>query len=202
MSGLNTNAQSREVSPTNNPILSHSSSPSNTFTQSPSPDNTMTLFNSLAAGGLNVSNMWTRAATLPQTRAEPTSIPTQQHSISSLPPATVFSSGPRPRLFVQPTPLKSRVETQIPIKLTMHHLPPGIKRIHLPTHTISKPKLLTKPVATRSPDMLELYTMLVCTSAMQDQAKRERALARAAAARHEYRPGLKPEYDQEDEDSD
>lgn len=86
----------------------------------------------------------------------------------------------RPCLTVHPTPHKSRVETQIPIKLTLHPMPQGVTKLHLPTHTISKPKLLAKPTPPKSPDMLELYTMLVCTSAMQDSVKMQRAFARAA----------------------
>ncbi|KAA6409855.1 MAG: hypothetical protein FRX48_06467 [Lasallia pustulata] len=85
-----------------------------------------------------------------------------------------------PSLTIHPTPLKSRVETQIPIKMTLFPMPPGATKLHLPTHTISKPKLLAKPMPLRSLDMLELYTMLVCTSAMQDNAKKQRAFARAA----------------------
>jgi hypothetical protein len=85
-------------------------------------------------------------------------------------------------LSIHPTPLKSRVETQIPIKLTLFPMPPGITKLHLPTHTISKPKLLSKPPPERSPDTLELYTTLVCTSAMQNPEFRRRAFARAATA--------------------
>jgi hypothetical protein len=88
----------------------------------------------------------------------------------------------RPRLTIHPTPQKSRVETQIPIKLTLSHLPPGITKLHLPTHTISKPKLLSKPAAERSPDTLELYTTLVCTSAMQNPDFCRRAFTRAATS--------------------
>lgn len=77
---------------------------------------------------------------------------------------------------------KSRVETQIRIKLILSPLPPGINRLHLPTHTISKPKLLAKPTPPRSPDMLELHTALVCTSAMQDEKLRKKALDRARAS--------------------
>ena len=86
-----------------------------------------------------------------------------------------------PVLHVHSLPPKSRVETQIPVKLALHPLPPGISKIHLQTHTISKSKLVAKPNPEKSLDMLELHAMLVCTSAMQDPAKRDRALARAAA---------------------
>lgn len=84
-----------------------------------------------------------------------------------------------PILHVHPLPPKSRVETQIPVKLTLHPVPLGTSKIHLQTHTISKSKLVAKPTPERSPDMLELHAMLVCTSAMQDPVKRRRAFARA-----------------------
>lgn len=84
-----------------------------------------------------------------------------------------------PVLTVHPTSLKSRVETQIPIRLTLHPLPPGVKRIRLPSHTISKPKFLASPATERSADTLELYTSLFCTSALQDKEKLGRALAKA-----------------------
>ncbi|RYP33526.1 hypothetical protein DL766_003446 [Monosporascus sp. MC13-8B] len=205
MKGLKTSG-SREASPASNPSLSKESSPAAIF-NSPSPDNNISFFSNLS--GLGVSAVWPQqhVASLQnggqasQVRPETTNIPTQSHGFPSYVPQPSISSRPPPRLFVQPTPLKSRVETQIPIKLTIHHLPPGIKRIHLPTHTISKPKLLSKPAAVRAPDMLELYTMLVCSSAMMDPAKQKRAFARAAAAQHDYR-GVKPlEEKPEDEDN-
>ncbi len=86
------------------------------------------------------------------------------------------------KLFVYPVRDKSRVETQIAIKLTLYPMPPGITKLHLQPHTISKPKLIAKPTPSKSPEMLEMYTMLVCTSAMQDPAKVQRALARAAGS--------------------
>ncbi|KAL7926544.1 hypothetical protein ACQKWADRAFT_142860 [Trichoderma austrokoningii] len=93
-------------------------------------------------------------------------------------------------LKIYPTPTKSRVETQIPIKLALNPLPPGITKLHLPPHTISKPKLMTKPPPQRSPDTLELYVSLVCTSAMDQKEARERALARAATNPQDYLPDL------------
>ena len=95
-------------------------------------------------------------------------------------PAPVSGPAYPPMLHVHRLPPKSRVETQIPIKLTLHPVPPGILKIHLQTHTISKSKLVAKPAPEKSPDMLELHAMLVCTSAMQDPAKRGRAFTRAA----------------------
>ena len=91
-----------------------------------------------------------------------------------------YTTASSPKLYVHPVREKSRVETQIPIKLTLHPMPLGITKLHLQTHTISKPKLIAKPTPTKSLEMLEMYTMLVCTSAMQDSAKVQRALARAA----------------------
>ena len=80
-----------------------------------------------------------------------------------------------PQLNVNSIPAKSRVETQISIKLTLDPLPPGISRLHLPTHSISKAKLLAKEVP-KSSDTYELSTMLVCTSAMQNPEHKARAL--------------------------
>lgn len=91
--------------------------------------------------------------------------------------------GPGPyRLEVGPINPKSRVETQIAIKLRLSHLPPRISKLHLPKHTISKPKLWAKPPAEPSPDMLELHAVLVCTSSMQNQEQKAAALQRAQRA--------------------
>jgi len=198
MSGLKANG-SREVSPASNFVLSHASSPSATFNSTPSPENHINMFGNI--GSIGVSSMWKTISGLSTQHGLPQVVRAAPES-SSVPQAhfvaqTSTSSVPRPRLFVQPTPLKSRVETQIPIKLTIHHLPAGIKRIHLPSHTISKPKLLAKPTAVRSPDMLELSTMLVCTSAMQDPAKRERAFARAATNQFDQHSAR--EFEEDDE---
>lgn len=83
----------------------------------------------------------------------------------------------QPILTVHPTSLKSRVETQIPIRLTLSPLPAGVKKLRLPSHTISKLKFLA-PSTEPSPDTLQLHTSLVCTSAMQDKEKLKRAFAR------------------------
>ncbi|OTB04287.1 hypothetical protein M426DRAFT_22909 [Hypoxylon sp. CI-4A] len=188
MNGLNTSG-SRENSPMPSIPFGRDSSPSSVFKNPPSPDGALNHFN----GGLLNMNMgpaWPSMSglhskgSMTQVRPESTSVVAHAHGLPYS--HMTLHQGRRPRLVVQPTPLKSRVETQIPIKLTIHHLPQGIKRLHLPTHTISKPKLLAKPVASRSPDMLELYTMLVCTSAMQDPVKLRRAYERAAAARHDF----------------
>ncbi|KAL4873737.1 hypothetical protein BDV12DRAFT_192183 [Aspergillus spectabilis] len=85
----------------------------------------------------------------------------------------------RPVLTVHPTSLKSRVETQIPIKLTLYPLPSGVKKVRLPSHTISKPKFLAPAATERSSDTLELFTSLFCTSAMRDKEKLRKAFAKA-----------------------
>lgn len=71
------------------------------------------------------------------------------------------------------------METQIPIKLTLYPLPLGVKKLRLPSHAISKPKFLAKPDADRATEILDLNANVVCTSAMQDPAKRDKAFARA-----------------------
>lgn len=110
---------------------------------------------------------------------ESSTTPSTFNKDTSSPPSTINSIDGAPLLTVQPTSLKSRVETQIPIKLTLSQLPPTIKKIRLPRHTVSKPKFLAKPPPERSADVYELHTSLVCTSAMQDPVKLQRAWARA-----------------------
>lgn len=95
-------------------------------------------------------------------------------------PAPVPSPFQRPRLFVDKLPPKSRVETQIPVKLTLISVPRGVTKLHLQPYTLSKAKLVAKPTPEKTPEMLELHAMLVCTSAMHDAVKRARAFARAA----------------------
>jgi hypothetical protein len=97
----------------------------------------------------------------------------------SSPPSTINSAEGAPVLTIQPTSLKSRVETQIPIRLTLSSLPQGAKKLRLPRHTVAKPKFLAKTEVDRSSEILELHTSLVCTSAMQDPVKLQRAWARA-----------------------
>ena len=107
---------------------------------------------------------------------------------SSTTTSMIHSMQPTPySLTVHPTPQKSRVETQIPIKLTLCPIPAGVTKLHLPTHTIAKPKLLAKPTPAKSPEMLELHTMLVCTSAVRDREKLTKALARAAGVLPGYK---------------
>jgi len=80
---------------------------------------------------------------------------------------------------VDPSKRKSRVETQIHIRIILSPLPAGITRIHLPHVNICKPKFWAKPPAKPSPDTLELHVSVVCTSAMQNPELLKAALARA-----------------------
>lgn len=105
-----------------------------------------------------------------------------QHAMTTpytSPTPTQDLSRNRSKLYVSHLPEKSRVETQILVKLALHPMPPGITKLHLPTYTISKSKLCAKPTPEKSPDTLELHAMLVSTTAMQDPAKRQRASVEA-----------------------
>jgi hypothetical protein len=62
-------------------------------------------------------------------------------------------------------------------------MPPGIKKIHLPTETIAKAKFLAKETP-KAADTLELSAMLVCTSAMEKPESKSRALSRARDGTH------------------
>jgi hypothetical protein len=81
---------------------------------------------------------------------------------------------------------RSRVETQIFVKMILSPMPAGVTKLHLPSHTISKPKLLSNPSPARSPDTLELFVNLVCTSAMEIPGAKQRALERAATRPQGY----------------
>lgn len=86
-------------------------------------------------------------------------------------------------LHISPLSTKSRVETQINVIMTLEKPPPGIEHLHLPLHTIAKSKLLSKEDVDPS-RTLELHTMLVCSSAMNNPQWRAKALERAAAQRN------------------
>lgn len=85
-----------------------------------------------------------------------------------------------PVLTIHPIFPKSRVETQIPVKLTLSSLPAGVTKLHIPVHTVARPRQVAKKPPKRSPEMLELYVELVCTSAMQDPEKKSLAFTRAS----------------------
>ena len=105
-------------------------------------------------------------------------------------PAPLPYVPPEYKLYVDPLPLKSRVETQANVRLVLDPMPPNITRLHLQQYTISKSKLIAKPNAGKTPNMLELSAMVVCTSAMQVRAKYERAMVRA---RNTFEDGDKPD---------
>ncbi|KAH9217213.1 hypothetical protein DL95DRAFT_295711 [Leptodontidium sp. 2 PMI_412] len=185
MNGLTT-AGSREASPLSAMVTSQESSPSAFFNNSPSPGNNVDFMNTQMLGGPVQNPGWAAGfggypnnglPGMPQ-GLNPQQMPPR---MAPQPPFPHMSRPFTPVMTLHPTPLKSRVETQIPIKMTLFPMPVGITKLHLPTHTISKPKLLAKPTPARSPDTLELYTSLVCTSAMQNPEARRRAFERAAS---------------------
>ncbi|KAF7544959.1 hypothetical protein G7046_g9671 [Stylonectria norvegica] len=194
MNGLNTMG-SREVSPMSNIVMSHGGSPSALF-NNPSPTDYSRMIN----GGPNGHMAWPSNMDVtagPEVKAVPTpmfggqmSQPVSMPQQMPVFPSNGYNFTGRYELRILPTPLKSRVETQIPIKMTLTPLPPGVTRIHLPGHTISKPKLLARPNPERSPDMLELCVTLVCTSAMEGDGVKQRALERAAGHDQRYLPPL------------
>ncbi|KAI0518445.1 hypothetical protein F5B22DRAFT_644751 [Xylaria bambusicola] len=184
-----------ELSPVSAYIPSTESSPGTVYTNMPSPDGNFNNFGD-TLGGMNMPANWTPIVNgqignqlFPVSTSDSTYIPQVNHynPPNSNTPAPI-SHSLLPRLVIHPMPAKSRVETQIPLKITLHNLPKGIKRVHLPTHTIAKPKLLQKPPTGPSPDMLELTTMLVCTSAMTDEGKQKRAFTRAAGKSNSNEP--------------
>ncbi|KAI0798800.1 hypothetical protein GGR55DRAFT_550257 [Xylaria sp. FL0064] len=174
-----------EFSPSSAQLHSSESSPAAVYTDNlASPDSNFHNYGNAFANWLPTTNGQPGNSLLTSPRSDSTYIPLANHDIPNASPPTSLSYPLIPRLFIHPMPIKSRVETQIPLKITMHNLPKGIKRVHLPTHTIAKPKLLHKPSTGPCPDMLELTTMLVCTSAMTDETRLKRAFSRAAGKPH------------------
>jgi hypothetical protein len=201
MKGLTTSG-SREASPLSAMVTSQESSPSAFFNHSPSPGTGVEFVNGTMLGQAPAPNPGWATGFEYQNHGLPA---TQHHGlpIQGIPRMAPqqFPNMPtyKPVLLLHPTPLKSRVETQIPIKMTLFPMPMGITKLHLPTHTISKPKLLAKPTPERSPEMLELYTTLVCTSAMQSPENRRRAFERAAAQDNTEDDGGSDTSDEDDE---
>lgn len=172
-----------------NMVMSQDGSPTAVL-NSPSPNFGQDLPSSVAVASMWAANLDGAADPVLDGASNNLQFSNSQPSAST--PPTHGLRG-KSKLSIMPTPLKSRVETQIPIKLTLTNLPPGITKLHLPSHTISKPKLLAKPVPTRSPDMLELFVSLVCTSAMDSQERRQRALERAASHAQNFLPSADDE---------
>lgn len=105
-------------------------------------------------------------------------------------PTHDFSRRP-PHLHIHRLPEKSRVETQIQVTMFLHPLPLGVTKLHLQAYTISKSKLVAKPPPEKSSDTLELYAMLVSTTAMWDPIKRKRAFEEAI----KFKPQESPKED-------
>ncbi|KAK8169409.1 hypothetical protein IWX90DRAFT_485361 [Phyllosticta citrichinensis] len=101
------------------------------------------------------------------------------HGVLSTPKSSLCKRYPN-ALYIHQDGNKSRVETQINIRMTMVPFPDSITRLHLPVNSISKPKLLAKH-REKDPSTLELHTYLVCASAMEKPDLLERALDRAAS---------------------
>ncbi|TVY75554.1 Protein MGA2 [Lachnellula suecica] len=182
MNGLTTSG-SREASPLSAMVTSQENSPAAFFNASPSPATGMEFVIGAMPFSAGPNSAWPTGYQSYSNIGRP-AIPqglNHQPMPRMAPQGYPQMGAPfKPVLTLHPTPLKSRVETLIPIKMTLFPMPIGITKLHLPTHTISKPKLLAKPAAERSPDTLELYTTLVCTSAMQNPENRRRAFERAA----------------------
>jgi hypothetical protein len=139
-------------------------------------------------GGINMNHQSPLNASLSpgMNFGTPPSYPYPVNFASSPAQPQMNSANSLPVLTVHPTSLKSRVETQIPIRLTLSPLPSGVKKLRLPSHTISKLKFLAPPATEPTHDTLQLYTSLVCTSAMQDREKIKRAFARTRG--DQYQP--------------
>lgn len=176
---------SREVSPMSTLVASHNSSPATAFLNSPSAIVKAEYFHARGQDGVwpNKPTVQAAADGVPS----PASFVPHNHNMAQArqmaQQMAIFNPAPFNftgyELRILPTPMKSRVETQIPIKMTLSPLPPGVTKLHLPAHTISKPKLLAKPTPEPSPDTLVLHVSLVCTSAMEQPEWKKKALERA-----------------------
>ncbi|KAI9655218.1 MAG: hypothetical protein M1831_004928 [Alyxoria varia] len=100
---------------------------------------------------------------------------------------------------------KSRVETQINIRVTVFDPPADVTKVHLPTHTISKPKYVQKTPPWEphtQHDALELSALVFCTSAMEKPDKKETAFARGESEQvptlDDVPPSSKKSPDEED----
>ncbi|OJD29194.1 ankyrin repeat protein [Diplodia corticola] len=110
----------------------------------------------------------------------------------------------RPRLHISQEGSKSRVETQIGIRLILDPVPAGVTKLHLPRNAVSKPKLLAKEII-KAPETLELFTSLVCASAMEKPELQMRALKRASSYQSNARksnPRRSSQTDMPDDDPD
>ncbi|KAF2145961.1 uncharacterized protein K452DRAFT_294580 [Aplosporella prunicola CBS 121167] len=194
---------SRDPSPMSGMTGSAEPSPAAMFdSQSPNYTNNdmfqgMPVWNSAAMSTAFQGNPW-------QTELSPTANMQYPGTEAIAFPANMNASQRPARLYIHQDGSKSRVETQITIKLTLDPLPSGVSKLHLPTHTVSKPKLLAKQII-KDPDTLELHTSLVCASAMEKDHLRLCALHRAASYESNTRksgPRRQSTGDQPDDDPD
>ena len=101
---------------------------------------------------------------------------------------TSFASDPSqllpkaPELQISNLPRTQRVETQMPVSLTMYPMPPGVSHIHFPPYTMARSKLVADPPPIKAPSTLELSAHCVCATAMEDPERKKQALERAADA--------------------
>ncbi|KAL8962909.1 MAG: hypothetical protein Q9193_000762 [Seirophora villosa] len=107
--------------------------------------------------------------------------------VATFPRHVPFERLKGPELMVHSLESKTRVETQVNLAITLVPMPPAVTRLHLPTRTIAKPKLVAKQPPAKFPDMLELDVMPVCATAMKKPGLLERAFA---VARGEVVPPL------------
>lgn len=142
-------------------------------------------------GGPSQASDWqypvTTGPTIENVPGQSTTFPQPAMAVPYASPAPAPAPAYAPALHIAPLPLKSRVETQIPVRLTLYPPPLGITRLHLQTYTISKSKLVAKPTPEKAPDMLELHAMLVCRSAMHDPVKQTRAIAKASEVQYKIK---------------
>ncbi|RDA82479.1 hypothetical protein CP532_2855 [Ophiocordyceps camponoti-leonardi (nom. inval.)] len=87
-------------------------------------------------------------------------------------------------LVIQHANQRTRVETQINIRMKLAALPPGVTKVCFPDHTILRTKQLANPPAARSPDTLELYVQLVRSGDVSTPELERAAFERAARTAH------------------
>ena len=173
---------SRDQSPVTNNLLFNQASPTAMFTTPPSDGSEA--FNRNQNWNPSLQNQaWSndfKSQISPSGAVSFTPSPqTTEGGSSTTVSRTMIESGISP-LQIAPISTKSRVETQINIVMTLERPPPSAEYLHLPLHTIAKSKLLAKDEFDQS-KVLELHTMLVCTSAMRKPRLKAKALQRAAA---------------------
>ncbi|RCI11929.1 hypothetical protein L249_4215 [Ophiocordyceps polyrhachis-furcata BCC 54312] len=89
-----------------------------------------------------------------------------------------------PAFFIQHPNRRTRVETQINIRMMLSALPPAVTKLCFPDHTILRTKQLANPPATKSPDTLELYVQLVRSADVSSPELERSAFERAATTAH------------------